>query len=405
VDLSPVLPSRARCWAGLAVFYVTVFAVLGVYIQFFPLWLYRVRGLSEAEVAWVFTAQTAARTIAGPLWAQHADNTGRPRRALVLLALLSLSTFALYGLATAPWALIGCGLLFGCCYPAIHSIQDALAMAAAHQHGFAYGRLRLVGSLAFLLTAIVLGEWLCVAPTAIVFACGLGGLVLVFGTSFLLPELPAEVPSAPAVPTRAPIGQLLRIGPFVLLLAVAALIQGSHAVYYNLSTIHWSESGIATSTTGLLWAEGVLAEIALFFVARGSLDRLRPTTMLALGGAVAALRWTVLGLTTSVPLLFAANWLHGFSFGCTFLGSLRAIERRVPPAFRATAQGLLGAAASGIGLVVASPIGGYCYGRFRGGAFLAMALLALAGTALALVLRRQAAAAAQAQSRTAASPE
>ncbi|MCA8966710.1 MAG: MFS transporter, partial [Planctomycetes bacterium] len=119
-----------------------------------------------------------------------------------------------------------------------------------------------------------------------------------------------------------------------------------------------------------------------------STDRLRPTTLLALGGGAAVVRWTVLGLTTEVGWLFASNWLHALTFTCTYLGSLRALDRRVHPSQRATAQGLLGAATSGVGMVAGSLLGGFLYDRFAGGAFFAMALWGLIGIMLALRLRR-----------------
>lgn len=388
-----------RIWSGLSAFYIALFAVLGVFLHFLPLWLKRERGLSESQVAWVWSAQTAARTVAGPLFAQWVDRSGQPRRALMLLSLLSLLAFVGFGFSTTVIALAACSLLFGCFYPAIHSILDALSMASARRYGFAYGRLRLTGSLSFLLAVIWIGGWLEAHPTSTVFDLILVGLVIMTGASLLLPDERGERAS-----DRAPIGELLGSGQFVLLLVTAALIQGSHAVYYNLSTIHWTSHGVDEQTVGWLVAEGVLAEIVLFFVARSSVDRLRPTTVLMLGGALAMVRWVVLGCVTSVPLLFLTNWLHGFSFGCTYLGALRAIEKRVAANQRSTAQGLLGAAASGIGLVVASVLGGYAYERSPLLAFLMMAAFALAGTGLALVLRRRGKARASAQSSAAANP-
>jgi MFS transporter, PPP family, 3-phenylpropionic acid transporter len=87
-------------------------------------------------------------------------------------------------------------------------------------------------------------------------------------------------------------------------------------------------------------------------------------------------------------VLAAVGWLHALSFTATYLGTLRALEKRVPPHQRATAQGLLGAATSGIGMVVCGLLGGWLYARIEGGAFVAMAGFALLGTALAWHLRR-----------------
>ena len=254
------------------------------------------------------------------------------------------------------------------------------------------------------MAVIAVGFWLVESPATTVFDLLVVGLALMCGASLLLPrtrsaQRPAEAASG------APIGQLLRPGPFLLLLVVSALIQGSHAVYYNLSTIHWRDHGIAESTAGLLWAEGVLAEIILFFVARHSIERLRPTTMLMLGGALGAVRWVVLGMTTSVPLLFLTNWLHAFSFGCTYLGALRALERRVPAWQRSTAQGLVGAASSGIGLIVGALLGGAIYDSWEAGAFFAMGGLAALGVVLAFFLRRRGSSIAQVHNSAPRQPE
>ena len=114
----------------------------------------------------------------------------------------------------------------------------------------------------------------------------------------------------------------------------------------------------------------------------------------------AAVRWIVVGASTSVPLLLATNWLHALSFTCTYLGALRALERRVEPSQRSTAQGLLGAANSGVGMVVCGLLGGYVYDRWAGLAFFLMAAFAVAGVLLAFLLRRRADQAAAAEQTT-----
>lgn len=378
-------PTAQRTWLGLAAFYAASFAALAVYMQFFPVWLHDARGLTEAQVANVLSCLTIARTLAGPLWAREVDRSGRPRRVLLALSLLSLATFVGYGWSHTAVGLGLASFLYGCAYPPLHPVLDAFAGETARQHGFAFGRLRVVGSATFLAVVLGAGWWLERHSSAFVYPLLVGLLVLMLGTALLLPS---GVRPPPPPGERTSLRQLLRSRPFVVLLVASAVIQGSHAPYYNLSTLHWAEHGIGKTTAGALWAEGVLAEILLFWFARGTADKLRPTTLLAIGGLAAAVRWTVVGATTHVPTLFATCWLHALSFGCTYLGALRALDRRVAPQQRATAQGLLGAASSGVGMVLGGLLGGALYARFAGGAFFAMALWGLAGALLAMYLRR-----------------
>lgn len=379
-------PGDLRTWVGLAAFYTASFAVLAVYMQFFPVWLHEQRGLSEAQIAVVLSAQTLARTFAGPLWSHRVDRTARPRRFLRLLALASTAAFALFGGVSSLPLLWIAAFLFGAFYSPMHPILDALAIQQGAQRGFSFGRVRLVGSMSFLVVVLVVGWWLERSGTASVFAILMVCLLTTTTAGLTLPR--NELPPGPPLPTKW--WSLLGSGQFVLLLVAASLIHGSHATYYNLSTVHWNAHGIDKVQSAVLWAEGVLAEIVLFYVARDTIEKLRPTTILMIGGLAAVVRWVVLASSTSLPVLLAANWLHGLSFGATYLGALRALDRRVPAHQRATAQGLLGAGSSGIGMVIGALLGGFVYERWSGRAFLVMAALAFCGAVLAWILRQNA---------------
>lgn len=138
-----------------------------------------------------------------------------------------------------------------------------------------------------------------------------------------------------------------------------------------------------------LWGEGLLAEILLFLCVRSMTSSFRPTTWILIGAVGAVLRWFVIGCTTEPWVLFGINWLHGASFGCTFLGSMQFIRLRVPPEFQATAQGLLGAVSSGICSALCTQIAGKAYMSIGGGTFFLMCGVAFAGLVLTLVLRQR----------------
>ena len=381
-----VEPSLPRRWLGLAAFYATSFAVLAIYMQFFPVWLTDARGLSGADVSLVLSGQTLARTIAGPFWSHRVDRSGRPRAVLQLLSVASLVSFLAFALCGSVGLLWGVAFVFGCLYPPMHPIVDALAVGEAHRAGFAFGRVRMIGSLSYLLVILGTGQLLSFVAVDAVF----GLLVASLGATALASALLPRGHAGDVPPEPLPWWSLLRSKPFVLLLAASALIQGSHALFYNLSTVYWKLHGIPEGIAAGLWAEGVVAEIVLFGFAREALDRFRPTTLMMWGGIAAVVRWIALGWSTNVFVLAAFNWLHAGSFALTYLGALRALERRVPAHQRATAQGLLGAASSGIGMSVAALAGGFAYERWAGRAFFVMAALALFGTGLAAMLRHMA---------------
>ena len=151
-------------------------------MTFFPLWLRNVRGITELEVAWVWSAQTVARMIAGPLWSQRVDRTGRWRQTLTILCMASCLAFAGMWTARSVATLMLWAFVFGCCYPPIHSIQDALALRTGRIVGFGFSRVRAVGSFAFFSAVLLAGCWLDVAPDWTIYWLLAGALVVSVAT-------------------------------------------------------------------------------------------------------------------------------------------------------------------------------------------------------------------------------
>src|SRR3546814_10848843 len=91
---------------------------------------------------------------------------------------------------------------------------------------------------------------------------------------------------------------------------------------------------------GLLWAEGVIAEVLLFACGAKVVQRLGPARMLLLGALAGVVRWTLLAASTDLAVLFAAQALHAFTFGAAHLGAIAFIARAAPAGLSATAQTL-----------------------------------------------------------------
>ncbi len=186
--------------------------------------------------------------------------------------------------------------------------------------------------------------------------------------------------------TAAPAARLQQ-GPllnrtFRLALLATGLIQGAHAAYYGFATLHWRAAGIQDGVIGLLIAEGIVAEIALFIWGRPLVERLGPARLTAVAAAASVLRWTATALITDVPALAVVQLLHAATFACQHLSTMLLL--RTMPAHRAgTAQALMSA------LGFSAPTGlliwfsGQIYGTAGGLTFLVMAVIG--GSALLLV--------------------
>jgi PPP family 3-phenylpropionic acid transporter len=362
----------------LATFYAAFFTVIGALQPFWPLWL-AARGLNATEIGLVLAIGVGAKVIGLPVAAHVADRRGDRQRPMLALATASLLAFAPFAFTETFWPLVLVSLLFFSLWPPVMSLGESLSISAAHGADFQYGRVRLWGSLAYIVTALAAGGILARAPADAVYWMILGGVASTAVACTILPDVRGERSRA----RRLPLADVLRRRAFVLMLAACGLIQGSHAVYYAFATIHWRGAGYSEAVIGALWAEGVICEVALFAFGAAAIRRCGDGRLIVLAGLAAGVRWTGTGLTDALPAIAVLQALHGVSFGAAHLGAMYWIGRQVPPALSATAQSLYSAIVFGVFLGAMLYGAGWLYEALAGNAFLPMAAAGLIGAALA----------------------
>jgi PPP family 3-phenylpropionic acid transporter len=319
-----------------AAFQAAIFMPAAITTAFLPLWLAD-RGLGAAAIGQVLGVATLARLIATPGWGRLADRLGR-RPVLAAASVLALAACLAFLPAHGFATLLLVALWQGAAASALTPVTDALMLALAAQHRLEYGRVRATGSAAYM-AAAALGGWL-------VELAGLRIVPALLALCYAAASLCAlRLPDAPAAPReRARFGrgglELLRHRPFLLIVAASALIQGAHAAYYGLASLHWRRHGLSDTMIGLLWAEGLVSEVALFFWGRRLAERLGPAGLTACAALASILRWGVTGATTALPALLAVQLLHGATFGMQHYSAMLLLNRSIAPSRAATAQTL-----------------------------------------------------------------
>jgi PPP family 3-phenylpropionic acid transporter len=360
----------------LALLYGVLFAGPGIAMPFLPVFL-SARELSPEAVALALGVAQAARLLAGPAGGRLADRIGRRRPVIVGCAVLAA--------AGALLLLPGHGFMALACALAVHGsgsapltpLVDTVALAAKVD----FGRVRALGSVTFI-AGTFLGAWAtgALGPESlpVLLALPLLATALVGGT------LPRDQAVAERTPGLA--FALLRRPGFALLVVASGLVQGSHAAFYALSTLHWRAAGLSDAAVGALWSIGVAAEILLLFFARHLLLRLPPPRLAALAAAAAILRWLGTAATTGFVPLLALQALHALSFAGMLLAALAMVQRLVPAEAAATGQALQAALGPGLFMLALTFLCGPLYAAFGGLVFLAMALAAALGLFVVLLL-------------------
>lgn len=376
--------TRNAAFIRLAAYYALLFTAVGIQLPFWPVWL-SAQGLSAAEIGLLAAVGYLCRIVVNPVVGIVADRRGDRRRPMIVLAVAAAAAWTLFAVVDGFPAILAVTLVASGLWAAIMPVGDSLALMMAAEWKLDYGRVRLWGSAAFIAAAVLTGRLLLTAPPAVLVWLVAAALAATALGCAPLPDLRAPAGHQRPVALRP----LLTSAPFLLFLACTGLNQASHTVYYAFATLHWRAAGIGDDTIGLLWSEGVVAEIVLFALSAPLVRRLGPGGLLMAAGAGGVVRWLALALTTSVPLLAVAQVLHAATFGCAHLGAMRFMHRAIPPGLGVRAQGVYAAVAMGVAPGLMSPLTGYLFQRFGSLAFLAMAGLSLGAWAAGWGLLRR----------------
>ena len=372
--------AEPKRFAGrLALFYGTLFGLLGTHLPFFPMWLKAV-GIDASWIGVITAAPSVTRFTILPVVTGLAERRGSLRGALVVTAFASALGLSLVGTQHQPLLVFLAYAATACVWTPMIPLTDAYALRGVARYGLDYGPLRLWGSAAFVAGALACGLLVDIIAArhliwVIAAMAGLGAIVS-------LGLRPLE--HAVAAPAAHGAGALLRGPGFLAIIVAAALIQGSHAAYYTFASIDWQRAGLGGLTIAGLWALGVLAEIVVF--ALSPRFTLQPAVLVAIGGSSAVMRWLITAQEPSVAVLAVVQLTHGLTFGLTQIGTMGLLVRHVPAHVMARGQGYL-AACSGIVTSSASILSGVVYARHGQGVYYVMAAMALSGAAVMWLAR------------------
>jgi PPP family 3-phenylpropionic acid transporter len=380
----------------LSLFYGATFGVVGTHLPFFPVWLGAV-GIEPSWIGLIIAVPSVTRFTMLPLITTAVERLGAIRGAMRVLTFATAAGFITLATQNAPAALLAAYVVTACVWTPTVPLTDAYALRAVARYGLDYGPLRLWGSAAFVVGALVCGAlmqrldarhliWVITAMAS------LGAL-----SSLLL------APTAPAAGSRGirpRATYLLRDPAFLAIICAAALIQASHSAQYTVGSIAWQRQGIGGVAIAALWTIGVLAEIVVF--ALSPRIRLNAATQVALAGLCAVLRWAITAQAPSLPVLAAVQALHGITFGVTMVATMTLLVRRVPGPIMASAQGYL-AAATGMAMASGSIVSGPLFGAHGEAVYWLMATLAAVGASVIWFGRGRAGQSAQPQPQSAAS--
>ncbi|KEY57049.1 3-phenylpropionate MFS transporter [Serratia sp. DD3] len=357
----------------LALSYFTYFFSFGIYLPFWSVWL-KEEGLAPETIGILLGAGLVARFLGSLLIAPRVKDPSRLISALRLLALLSLVSAVGFcfgnGWAWLMLVLVGFNLLSSPLVP----LTDALAATWQRQIALDYGRVRLWGSLAFVVGSALTGKLVSVwGHNAILFSLLISLLAVWLGMLLKPSVMPTGGLRAQHNSNRS-WRELLSEGPVWRFLLCVTLLQGAHAGYYSFASIYWQEAGYSAASVGYLWSLGVVAEVILFACSNFLFRRWNAGSLLLLSAVCGLLRWGLMASTTELSMLLLIQVLHCGTFTVCHLAAMRFIAAR-QGAEVIRLQAVYSALAMGGGIAVMTVVAGFLFEHLQQDVFWVMAAI------------------------------
>ena len=368
--------------------YFFYFMSVGVSMPFFSPYL-RGLGLSGRQIAMILAIVPLLNMGVPLFWAWTADRTRRHARILSGICLGAFCGYAPLIVARTFWTVLASYLAFGVFSVGIGSLIDSVAIARVRR-GEDYGRIRVWGSVGYMVSAIGAGALLTLRrgrPADVLVPIAVASALLATFVATLQHHGSGEPPATPHfVDLRALFGNRR----FRLLLVLAPLHWIGCAPYNIFFGIFVRDRQFAPVVLGLALAMGVVAEMLVLLSFSRLRRRFEIETLLAIAFGGTAVRWLLMPFVTSTSAIVGLQLFHGFTFGLFWGGGIALVGECVPPALRATGQSLFVTSMLGVGNVAGYLATGWVYDRSGrvDPAFFAAAMLEVVPLTLALGARR-----------------
>jgi len=355
-----------------SVLYVALYLHYG-FFNLINLWLHET-GSQPSEIALLTALPLILRLITVAPFAAWCGRRGLVRDAIGATALIAAMVALSFPLMTSDVTRLLVFLVFAVAWDQIPVLVDAYAVMAVRSQKLDFGRLRVWGSIAVVISGLVAGkliDWLGILSLPM-----LAGAFLML-TVVVTPFLPRD---------RALMHEPANIGggwrnlfsdrPLIASMAAASLILGSSGVFMSFSAIQWQGQGLSAFTIGILNGVAVASEIVAFALGAKLLGKRDPRVLIAVAAVAAGLRWAIMATTPGIPLLIFAQLLQSISAAGALLAPVMLIAARVPNRLASNAQGffavVLGAIAAAVIL-----LSGFLWSLGPSWAYLFMTAIAL----------------------------
>lgn len=312
--------------------YFLQFAVNGVFLPFWILYLTGVKNLTVLEASSIFSMLYLARFLGGiflnPYLLKRYNISLSLKISVIAGILLALS----YGITNNKIILTLITFMFGLVYYTVVPFIESLASLFLKEEGIDYGKARTWGSVSFTLVGIAAGGIIGYVGSVALYYILIILLVLYVVFMFLpQPKLVRTLTVNKSDNNNA--GKLyswvLKDKNAILLILVVFLYQLSHTAYNNYNALYLESMNInAKWLSGLILNISVIAEILFFIFSKKIIGKIKPTQLLVFCGIGAIIRWLMLAIFHNIYVFVVMQTFHAITFAVGHIAFILILNNR-----------------------------------------------------------------------------
>ncbi len=368
-------------------FYFLFFAALAGFAPYVVLYWQSLQ-FTGPEIGILTFIPPVVTLFAAPLWTGLGDARHAHRLLMaVAIAGAAFMVALLPFIKTFPVALLA-GTVGAFFMAPIVAMSDTATMHILVQEGRPqmYGRLRIGGSFGWAIAAPLIGA--LVALRGIPWAFWTYAAVMLVALLVALQlRFPAHIQR---VSVWSGMRNLVRQREWFFFLMIGLVTGMGFAAVNSYLFAYLKELQIGTALAGIALTVSTISEIPIMFYANRILERLGSRRMLLLSVAMTGVRLLLYAVFTSPAGILVFQVLNGFTFPMYWIAGVAYANERAPKGMQASAQGLFGAATTGIGAALGGLLAGILLASVGGQVMYAVfGLIVLGGLLILTTLDRR----------------
>ena len=348
--------------AKLRILYFLAFSCTAAWQPIFADYL-NARGITGFRMGLILSLTPLLMFVVQPFYGMLADRYGY-KKCLLVSSILASVSFMFYLLDGGFPYLVMVTIAMSVFYNSTQPLLDSLSLTFIKRNpSFSYGSLRIAGAAGWAFTGIIVGHYIDLMSTKVIFASSAISMLLTFIFAFLLHFDKEKDAATEKLSISKDLKEIIRNNRLLILLFFVFLVYAASSPIYYFYSIYLKQNGATSSFVGYALSLQGLCELPFFYFSARIITRLGIRTTLIVAVFATALRLILYNQVQNPYFVLPIELLQGVGWSLFWAASVEQVNILVKEELRATGQSFLTGAMLGAGAIAGNTWASYLNGR------------------------------------------